>query len=213
MKNYQAERNDFLKLIAIIAMAIDHIGAVFFPYAVGFRIIGRLALPVFAQSIANGYRHTSNLKNYGQRILIIGVVSQIPYAILFNIVELNILFLLFLGLGAIFAIDKKHYWLLALILIAAKLFPVDYGLYGLIMIIIFFLARKQRTVQLALHGANICAATIIGSKFIYPFQFFGILLTAYLPKNLIKVKISRNFFYWFYPSHLIILYIIKIWLN
>ena len=51
-----------LKLIAIISMLIDHIGAILFPSSEVLRIIGRLAFPIFAFIIVEGYFHTKNLK-------------------------------------------------------------------------------------------------------------------------------------------------------
>ena len=40
---------DFLKLVAIFSMLIDHIGGIFFPEVGIFRWIGRLAFPRFWQ--------------------------------------------------------------------------------------------------------------------------------------------------------------------
>jgi hypothetical protein len=57
-----------LKIIAFSTMAIDHIGAIFFPELLFLRIIGRLAMPLFAFGIAEGYLKTKNIFNYGQRL-------------------------------------------------------------------------------------------------------------------------------------------------
>ena len=40
--------NDRLKIIAVVAMVIDHIGSYLFPNAVMLRIIGRISFPIFA---------------------------------------------------------------------------------------------------------------------------------------------------------------------
>lgn len=45
---------DFLKLIAIVSMLIDHIGSVFFPEVGGLRWIGRLAFPIFCYCMTVG---------------------------------------------------------------------------------------------------------------------------------------------------------------
>ena len=49
-----------LKILACILMAIDHIGLALFPRMIIFRIIGRLAFPLFAFFIAEGCRYTKN---------------------------------------------------------------------------------------------------------------------------------------------------------
>lgn len=47
-----------LKLLAMLAMTADHIGAVFFPEIPLLRWIGRLAMPVLCFFIGEGLRHT-----------------------------------------------------------------------------------------------------------------------------------------------------------
>jgi len=92
------DKNDFLKLAAALSMIVDHVGLVFFPQIMPLRIIGRIAFPIFAAGIADGYRHTSNLKMYFYRLLFFGAISQIPFMILFGKNELNIIFSLLLSL-------------------------------------------------------------------------------------------------------------------
>ena len=53
-----------LKIIAMISMVIDHVGDMFFPELLWLRMIGRLAMPVFAFCITEGYIHTRNRKKY-----------------------------------------------------------------------------------------------------------------------------------------------------
>ena len=43
-----------LKLIAMLTMLVDHIGLLFFPEIMAFRIVGRIAMPLFAYGIAQG---------------------------------------------------------------------------------------------------------------------------------------------------------------
>ncbi|MGB9842063.1 MAG: TraX family protein [Candidatus Bathyarchaeales archaeon] len=54
---------DLLKLIAIAAMAIDHIGDIFYPDWLMLHIIGRLAFPLFAYLVALGIESTKNRKS------------------------------------------------------------------------------------------------------------------------------------------------------
>ena len=73
MKEYTKLNTDtnFIKLIAIITMTIDHIGAVFFENCLIFRIIGRIAFPLFVYSIMIGYFNTKSIKKYILRLFII----------------------------------------------------------------------------------------------------------------------------------------------
>src|SRR5205085_4973530 len=92
-----------IKLIAIIAMVIDHIGLFFFPHILLLRIIGRLAFPLFAWLIANGAHHSKNPTKYLTRLFLFALLAQIPFILINRLIdpsfwELNVLFTLFLGL-------------------------------------------------------------------------------------------------------------------
>jgi hypothetical protein len=66
-----------IKLIAIIGMAIDHVGAVFPEEAPGyFRLIGRFVFPVFAYMIAQGCKHTKSIWKYALRLGVFALVSE-----------------------------------------------------------------------------------------------------------------------------------------
>ena len=66
-----------LKLIALAAMTIDHIGAYLIPDMVIFRIIGRIAFPIFAYMLAEGCRYTRNRMKY---MLVLGTAAFIMTA-------------------------------------------------------------------------------------------------------------------------------------
>jgi len=66
-----------LKIIALVAMIIDHIGAVFPEYApFEFRLIGRLTFPIFVYLIAEGFRHTRSPKKFLVRLLAFAIISE-----------------------------------------------------------------------------------------------------------------------------------------
>lgn len=77
-----------LKLIAIVAMTIDHIAWILLPLestaAEVLHIIGRLAFPIMAYFIVEGYHHTRNVNKYLIRLLGLAVVSHFAYAFGFN---------------------------------------------------------------------------------------------------------------------------------
>ena len=70
-----------LKIIAIIAMLIDHTGAILFPGEMTFRIIGRIAFPIFVFLLVEGFYHTKNYKKYLTRMGIFALISEIPFDI------------------------------------------------------------------------------------------------------------------------------------
>lgn len=65
-----------IKLIGIISMTIDHTGFFLFPHNIIFRIIGRLAYPIFAAMIAEGCRFTRNRCRYCLVMLAIACVCS-----------------------------------------------------------------------------------------------------------------------------------------
>lgn len=77
-------RTDLLKLLAIVTMTIDHIGAIFFPYVKMWRIVGRLAFPIFCYCLAVGCEYTRSPKRYAARLGIMALVSQPLYVLALN---------------------------------------------------------------------------------------------------------------------------------
>ncbi|WP_291632823.1 TraX family protein [Clostridium sp.] len=73
-----------LKIIAILLMLIDHIGAALFPKVIVLRMIGRLSFPIFAYLIAIGYSKTNSFSKYLYRLMIFAVISQIPFSLAFS---------------------------------------------------------------------------------------------------------------------------------
>lgn len=71
-----------LRIMAIVCMVLDHVG-----YATGcrpLRLIGRLALPIFAFLIANGFRYTRSVPKYAARLALFALVSEVPFDLFFN---------------------------------------------------------------------------------------------------------------------------------
>ena len=69
----------FLKLIGIITMFCDHYSDVIIGENTYLNLIGRVAFPIFAFQIAQGYNHTSNIKKYILRLSIFAVISQFSF--------------------------------------------------------------------------------------------------------------------------------------
>ena len=97
-----------LKILACIFMFIGHIPFVFPDTVIPCILVGKLAFPIFAFLVSEGYVHTHNLKKYLMRLLVLAVISQLPAFSLFNSnsLYLNIFFTLALGLISIRFFDK-----------------------------------------------------------------------------------------------------------
>ncbi len=80
-----------LKMIAALAMLIDHIGVILLPQLPVLRIIGRLAFPIFAFMIAQGCRYTKNKARYFLTMFGVGAVCQAVLFFYNQSLEMNVL--------------------------------------------------------------------------------------------------------------------------
>lgn len=79
MNKIRILNGNMLKIIAAIAMVIDHVGFMFFPDNITLRIIGRIAFPIFAFMIAEGAKYTKNKLKYFLQIFVLGFICQVVY--------------------------------------------------------------------------------------------------------------------------------------
>lgn len=200
-----------LKLLAMLAMTADHIGAVFFPEIPLLRWIGRLAMPVLCFFIGEGLRHTRSPRRYLLRLTWFALLSELPFDLAFyggiEWGHQNAYFTLALGLLALWAIQSRGMegWLLALTAaLAAELLGCDYGMYGVLLILLLDRFHRARSEQLA-------AAALLN------LAFFGLqtqtlslialpLLWLYNGK---RGRDDRRLFYLYYPAHLCVLGILR----
>lgn len=202
-------------------MLIDHIGSVFFPNVLWLRFIGRIAFVLYAFMIAEGVKHTRNIKLYLSKLFGLACVSEIPYNLLFyNRVlyypEQNVVFTLLISALSC-AIIKNHSlkyreaWVFALYLpLLSGIIQSDYGTLGSILIILFFLQKSKESLVLLIFVFTIFQAvkfrqfTYLGSIFAIPF-----LWNYQYRKN----KSFSKLYWAFYPLHLILLFGMKLFLN
>lgn len=149
--------SNMLRTIAVLLMLSDHIWATAMSFGDWMTYIGRMAFPIFAFQIAEGFVHTKNFKKYALRLLGFAIVTEIPFNFFyssrfFNPYHQNVLFTLLLGLLAIKVIDgiKKDrsgknialsVLYLLLILLASVIGFVDYGHLGMLTVVMFYLMR------------------------------------------------------------------------
>lgn len=146
-----------LKLIAALAMLIDHLGCMYGIYIM--RVVGRLAYPIFAFLVVNGFFKTGNKWKYLFRMTVFAVVSEIPFDLCFrNCVffpqSQNVYFTLALGLLCLITTDEisnfGKYRILEIIptlvfMCAAELIASDYGWSGILMIMLFYSCYDKKT--------------------------------------------------------------------
>lgn len=213
-----------LKLIAIIAMLCDHIGAVFFPSELWIRAIGRITMPIMAYQAAVGYKKTTNIKRYLARLFVFALISEPFYYLLFER-HTNVIATIFLGVAALYAADvlkrkteKKLYVILTYLLFAyiAHILQTDWSFTGVFLIIAFYYADndniKKLTYPLPVYA--LCMTTFLGKGSAYfqinLIQLFGLCaLPIVCFANGKRGLRAKYLFYIFYPLHLFLIYIIK----
>lgn len=211
-----------LKWIAIISMAIDHIGSgllssEFLGTSVGglystSRLVGRIALPIFAFLLVQGYQHTSNQRKYLTQLLIFALISEIPYDLAFydQVIYLNhqnIFFTLALGLIGLALFERydqngktlEKILALAVPMVASQLLFVDYGMYGIVFIYGLGFLRNDKKLQ-TIFGVIMGIFQLVAYLAFIPIWFY----------NGKRGKQNKWFFYIFYPAHLVLIYLVRV---
>ena len=207
-----------LKLIALITMTLDHIGYMLLPKWIILRVIGRLAMPIYAYMIAEGCRHTRNLRNYFLRIAGMGTLCQIVYSLAVGPLYMNILLTFSLSIALIAAMENfqtkrtrsaqilAYASLLAVFFLTVALprilpgFDIDYGIAGVLLpVLVYFGKEKTKYLTVGLFLLALSYGSV---------QWFALasvpLLGMYNGQkgegNLGK------WFYLYYPAHLLVLH-------
>lgn len=153
MEKRKIELSGFdLKVTAVILMLIDHVGAFLFPQVKLLRIIGRLSFPIFAFLVCEGYEHTKDPKKYAMRLLMFAVISE-PF---FDFARSgsffdpfggqNVLFTFFIAVVTISTCEKQGTWIWSMIgMVFGNLLMVDYGAFGVLLVMLFWYQRKTNT--------------------------------------------------------------------
>lgn len=211
-----------LKIIALTTMIIDHYGAIFQGDTMFFRMIGRLAFPIYCFLLVEGYFHTSDVKKYAKRLFIFALISEVPFDLAFynkiGFVHQNIFFTLFIGLAAIYFLDNKegkyNFNKNVVILIAcglAILLSVDYNAIGIIYILAFYFTRNYDKLKRFKTIGLIMLIVNFISSILQQFSLLALpLLYTYNGDHGPKNKIMQILFYAAYPLHLMIFYILKL---
>jgi hypothetical protein len=214
-----------LKVIAVLTMVIDHVGLLFFPHQIIWRVLGRISFPLFAFFVAEGYRRTSNLGQYTARLFIFAIISQVPLELFYraaglNILPLNILFTLTAGLITLTVMMRLSLWysipIISFIIFVAEFFDLEYGAYGVIAVLASYLLLQRKLLGIvALFFLPLLYSllqTLVGVVFV---QFAAVLSVPFVALYNGKrgIPFPRYLFYLFYPTHLILLWLISLFMK
>lgn len=230
--------SNHLKLIAIIAMTIDHIADLIYPGMPNniisniLHIIGRLTAPIMFFFICEGFYYTKNLKKYILRLFLFAIISHFAYCFAFEINyipfssgnifnQTSIMWSLAWSVVALYIIYKTNLkewqkWIL-IILINIITFSSDWSCIAVMSILSMYSNRGNLKKQIISMSFWILIYAIISYLFvskIYGLITLGVLLVYPLLNvyNGKKGKLNwlKWFFYIYYPLHLIVIGILRI---
>jgi len=204
-----------IQFLAMLTMLIDHIGLVWFPEHIVWRIIGRLALPFYAYAIVLGYFRTSDIHQYLKRVAWIALLSQLPYQFAFHRLEVNTVGSLFVCLLLLRLLDKWNgkpflqYLLAASFAGLLEVIPFSYGAYVVLLVLIYRYAEAQ-WFTLFHFSLNVVSIFVKG-WLIQAFSLMATVLIVYMPdfmRSADKIKVPRIVWRSFYPLHLTIIAVV-----
>lgn len=221
-----------LKVIAIIAMTLDHFTDVLFPgyptewYFLAIHLLGRLTAPIMWFFVAEGYHYTRDWKKYLGRLLGFAFLSHFAYNFAFGISfvpfrasvfnQTSVLWALALGLLALAISDGKFHWLqkqwqraLGVMGCCVLAFPANWSSPAVMAIVSMGSNRGNFKRQMA--GMLLWAGVYALVYFLFIDRVYGILqlgvaltipLLARYNGERGTCKWLPKFFYFYYPAHL-----------
>lgn len=206
-----------LKVLAMALMLCDHLWATLLPYCQWLSDLGRLAFPLFAFLLVEGFCHTGNRKKYLGRLFLFALVSELPFNLMtaggpVNPFHQNVLFTFCLGFLLLQVLDwaKKKHWAVYLAVIPVTgilgyvlgmITFVDYFGQGILTILCFYVFRdlpygwaglffSLLYLNTELTGGRIYEFTLLGQQFSIYQQSFALL--ALIPIRLYNGRPGRK---------------------
>ena len=218
-----------LKLLAVITMLIDHIGATFYPDRMILRYVGRLAMPIFAFCIVEGFCKTHRRGRYFWRLTVFALLSELPFdrmvsGKLWDPEQQNILWTFLLAFLAMAALEytgrRPALWApgiacVLLCCLAAEWAGTDYGAFSVLLCLLFYLTREMR-LGLLWSAAGFLILCVARYGYLLPArlpaEIYGVLATPLLAFYRGYRRGNRWIqygFYCFYPCHMLILGLLR----
>lgn len=231
-----------LKVIAIIAMTIDHLVSVIWPgypkewWILCLHIVGRLTAPTMWFLIAEGYHYTHNLKKYIGRLFVFAIISHFAYNFAFGIPfipfqttvlnQTSVIWSLAWGVVALALTDDKYFSLkkwqktAVVLVICVITFCSDWSCIAVMAILGIYSYRGNLKKQVSEMMAYVCGYAIVYFLFVDKvygiLQLFVIICVPFIKQyngERGKWKGMKWFFYLYYPAHLVVCGIIRILLH
>lgn len=231
-----------LKLFAILAMTIDHLTSVIFPgypkdwWILLLHILGRLTAPTMWFMIVEGYQHTRDLKKYITRLFVFALISHFAYNFAFGIPfipfqttvfnQTSVIWSLAWGVVAITLTDEKYFrfkrWQQVLIMLGICLltFCSDWSCIAVLAIVGIYRYRGNLKLQVREMMVYVFFYALVYFLFVDKvygtIQLFVIICVPFVANyngERGKWKGMKWFFYLYYPTHLLICGLIRIWLH
>lgn len=216
-----------LKVLAVMSMVVDHCAYFFVNHDTVacevMRTFGRIAFPVFAFLIAEGFSHSHNRMKYFLTLLGFAVVSEVPWYLLNgNDGTHNVMFTLAIGVVAISAFDRlREHPILSICSIIlfsflAWQFGSDYDWRGILMIDIFYMLQR-RTIEpwIERNQINFPGLAILQIAFTLPLMIHYGTVGAIMAscaiflydgtRGFISGNVAKYAFYAIYPIHLLLI--------
>lgn len=214
-----------LKLLAILAMVIDHCAVALLPQTLpgmwALRMIGRLTAPIMCYFIAEGYHHTSNLRRYMGRLLLMVLISHIPHNLMLGQDVFlfwqctSVMVSLLCGLLALTAWKSKripHLWQKVLLvgLCCLLSYSANWNYIVVLWILGFGIFRgdfKKQTLAFCAVALIYLAQPVLYSQTFPAVSRLGVFLVLPLlyiyngQRGKHRGWLSKWGFYWFYPLH------------
>lgn len=214
-----------LKLIALLAMTCDHVGLALLPQHGWLRIIGRLALPIFAYMIAEGCHYTKNRARYLSIIFGMGLLCQLVYWFAMQSLEQCILITFSLSILLIYALDaalsrpcvKQYTFTLFTFAVVGFVclglpqllpktdFTIDYSIYGVLLPVLVFIGRSKHQKLLLLMIGLIALAIQSFAEQWYALCALPLLMLYNGQRGKATIK---ALFYVYFPLHLAVIYLV-----
>lgn len=239
---YVAEKKGLLnanhiKLIAIIAMTLDHGIDLLFPsfpiepIPMMVHLLGRVTAPIMWFFVCEGFFYTRNLKKYMLRMLVFAIISHFAYCFAFGMNPIplstsifnqtSVMWALFLGIVVLWvkykAVNLKL-WQKTLITVAAIIlaFPADWSCIAVLSIVEMYAGRGNLKEQMKFIIIYVACYALVSFFFVskgYAIVQIGIILVYPILKQYNgergKAKWMKWFFYIYYPLHLLIIGLIR----
>ncbi len=234
----QHTNSNYLKLIAIIAMTIDHATDLLYPgfpakpLPLALHFIGRLTAPIMWFFVCEGYHYTKDVKKYMLRLGIFAIISHFAYCFGFGI-SLNpleggifnrtsVMYPLFIAVVVLYLDDhpgtlKKWQKTVIQTVLILSAFPADWSCIAVLAILGMYSERGKLERQMLKMAGGVSVYGIVSFFFVsktYAIELIGVIMVYPVLKlyngERGRAKWMKWFFYIYYPLHLIVIGIIRL---